>query len=102
MTEQTEMDAQLTEVTEIPNQKISFKDYKQKLKNEVEIAELRARIANAYFQELAAGNQYNQLRAQLSAQSAEGKELIEKLKTVQASETAVSTEVNTAQPSVED
>ena len=49
----------------------TFAQYKQKLKNEVEVAELRARIAKAYFEELAAGNQYNQLRAMLEAKANE-------------------------------
>lgn len=58
-----------TTVRDVPQPKVSFKDYKQQLKNEVELAELRARIAKAYFEELAAGNQYNQLRAALEAQA---------------------------------
>ena len=44
---------------------LTFPQYKQRLKNDCEIAELRARIAKASFEELAAANQYNQLRAHL-------------------------------------
>jgi hypothetical protein len=37
----------------------SFAQYKAKLKNEVEIAELRARLATAQATEVAEGNRYN-------------------------------------------
>ena len=72
MSEQVELQAQQVDQVEekLPSkqeQKASFKEYKQTLTNQVEILELRARIAKASFEELAAANQYNQLRAALEA-----------------------------------
>lgn len=53
--------------------KLTFEQYKKKLKSEAEIMRLRAEIASYTLQELASLNQYNQLRAQLMAAAEEGR-----------------------------
>ena len=64
------------QVQEAQKPKMNFEQYKKALKQDVEIAELRARFAKAQFEELAANNQYNQLayalaQAEASSQSVE-------------------------------
>lgn len=65
----TEQTTQVQEQEAPQGPQLTFAQYKQRLKNEVEISELRARIAKANFEELAALNQYTQLRAHIAAAS---------------------------------